>query len=431
MKNKILLYSNHITSVSSQAQQQFLNVATRAMIILQPSCKKMCNCMKSSLPDFIRSILLSSAFSFWLTNTVVAQQPCNDEIIMAIKGKWTKRPDATMKAGNQLQVTSRIDKMQQLLQAAYPEPKGIVAKWYRSMGGYYSSIDKSSVSYELNTMFFTWYCNIHIKKLLLGTEASNGFDIWVNKFKWLAEKDDNFLVENKAVYLLSKRLGELNGFPLFAGNDNEHSNTGVTFSKTILISRPGQLPYTPLSRKQYLLRFLKNKEDWQKKHVESLLKMQVRSDAEEEVYKNQQLEREVNKPGNELVREKAKANFLRGYITAKQRQQDDITRSEKVYQRDIKTATDYLNNTPDEELAKPAYMKNTSYASSFREFASDNEAMMMVQVNDSYFNNKLPAHAPQFLVVYWRWNNEKPSLDFASHIENNFNFKALQAMLDK
>ena len=50
---------------------------------------------------------------------------------------------------------------------------------------------------------------------------------------------------------------------------------------------------------------------------------------------------------------------------------------------------------------------------------------MMMQVN------KLPAHAPQFLVAYWRWDNEKLSFDFASHIENNFNFKALPAMLDK
>ena len=55
----------------------------------------------------------------------------------------------------------------------------------------------------------------------------------------------------------------------------------------------------------------------------------------------------------------------------------------------------------------------------------------MVQVNDNYFNNKLPAYVPQFLVVYWHWNTEKPSMDFANHIENNFDFKALQAMLDK
>jgi hypothetical protein len=165
--------------------------------------------------------------------------------------------------------------------------------------------------------------------------------------------------------------------------------------------------------------------------VEGLSKMPVRNDAEEEAYKNQQIERVVKQEQNEQTKQKAKANFLRGYTTAKQRQKDDIARSEKVYQQDIKAATDYLANTSNEELAKPAYMKNGSYSSSFREFAKENEGMMMVQVNNSYFNNKLPAHAPQFLVVYWHWNTEKPSIDFANHIETNFNFKALHAMLDK
>ena len=280
-------------------------------------------------------------------------------------------------------------------------------------------------------MFFTWYCNIHVKKLLLGTEASNGLNIWANKFGWFAEEDKNFLIENKSVYLLTKKLGEANGFPLFAGNDNGTSNTGTTFSKIIIISRPGQLPYTPVSRKKYLQAFLKNKGDMQKKFIDGLLKMPVRSDAEEEAYKNQQMEREVNKPGNELAKEKAKANFLRGYTSQKQRQQNDIARTEKVYQQVIKAATDYLANTPDEELIKPAYMQNTSYTSSFIKFAKENEGSMMVQVNDNYFNNKLPAYVPQFLVVYWHWNTEKPSMDFANHIETNFDFKALQAMIDK
>ena len=169
----------------------------------------------------------------------------------------------------------------------------------------------------------------------------------------------------------------------------------------------------------------------QKKFIDGLLKMRVRSDAEEEAYKNQQMEREVNKPGNELAKEKARSNFLRGYTTEKQRQQKDLDKVEEVYQRDIKVATNYLANTPEEDLTKPAYMQNTSYSSSFIKFAKENEGSMMVQVNDNYFNNRLPAYVPQFLVVYWHWNTEKPSMDFANHIENNFNFTALQAMLDK
>lgn len=371
-------------------------------------------------------------FLFFLSvQSVLTQEPCNDEMIMAVKGKWIKRPDATMKAGNQVQITSRIDKMQQLLQTAYPEPKGIEAAWYRSMGGNYSAISNGSAAYELNASFKTYYCNIHVKKLMPGTETGNWFYVWANKFSWFAEKDENFLVENNPIYLLTKKTGELNGFPLYAGNNNGTSNTGTTFSKTILISRQGQLPYTPVSRKKYLLTLLKSKEDWQNKHVKSLLKNPVRSDAEEEAYKKQQLERVANQEQNEQTKEKAKANFLRGYKTDKQRQLEDINISKEVYQQDIKSVQDYLNKTSDEELEKPAYMENTSYASSFIRFAKENEGRMLVQVNNNYFNSKLPAQVPQFLVVYWSWNNEKPSLDFASHIENNFNFKALQGMLDK
>jgi len=369
-------------------------------------------------------------FLFHYANNLIAQQPCNDEIIMAVNGKWVKRPDANMEAGSQAQVISRIDKMQQLLQAAYPGPKGIEAAWYRSMGGHYSSVNKSSAAYELNALFKTYYCNTNLKKLMLGSETGNWFYIWANKLKWFAREDDKFLIENKPVYLLTKRLGELNGFSLYAGNDNTASNTGITFSKAILISRPGQLPYAPVSRKQYLFVFLKNKEEGQKSYVESLLKIPVRSDAEEEVYKQQQMERVVNQEKNEQTKEKAKANFLRGYKAAKQRQQEDIARLEKVYQQDIKAAQDYLSNTSGEELAKPAYLEN-SYSSSFKKFADEKEGLLMAQVNSHYFNNKLPAHVPQFLVVYWRWNTEKPSLDFASHIEDSVDLRALQQMLDK
>lgn len=326
--------------------------------------------------------IIAFLFLVFIAYSLHAQEPCNDESIMSVKGKWTKRPDANMKAGNLSEVIIRIDKMQKLLQSAYPDPKGIEVYWYRSMGGYYSSQVKSSESYELNALFKAYYCNTNFRKQMLSIEASTSFDVWANKLKWFAQVDENFLIENRPVYLLTKKLGELKGFTLFAGSDNGSANTGVKFSRTILISRAGQLPYTPVTRKQYLVTFLKNKEAWQKKYEEKL-------------------------------------------------RQEDINRSKAVYQRDIKAAQDYMNNTSAEELAKPAYVSTTSYAGTFLKFAKENEGMMMVQENERYFNNKLLSHIPQYLVVYWRWNAEKPALDFADQIEKNFNFKALQEMLDK
>ncbi len=378
--------------------------------------------MKYLFQLFVMLFFLNSSF---------AQQNCNDEIIMAVKGKWTKRSDANMQAGNQSQIISRLDKMQQVVQAAYPEPRGIEAGWSRSMGGYYESLNKNSVAYDLNTMFFTWYCNSHVKKLLLGGEASNSLNIWANKFKWFASKDERFTIDSNPVYLLTKKMGGTNGFTVFEGNDNSSRNTGTTFSKTVLISRPGQLLYIPISRNNYLQAFLKDKAETYKQLKEGFLKRKVRSDAEEQVYKNQQMEKEMNKPGNELAKEKAKSIFLRGYTTEKQRLQKDINKAEEVYQKEIRAANDYLKNTSATELNKPAYVENTSYSYSFMKFGSENEGRMIVQVDNNYFNNKLPAYVPQFLVVYWYWNTEKPSLDFAGHIEKNLDFKLLQDMLDK
>lgn len=97
----------------------------------------------------MQKLFLLLFFSLML-HVIHAQEQCNDYIIMAVKGKWSKRSDANMKAGNQSQLISRIDKMQQLLQAAYPEPKGIEAAWYCSMGGYYPSINKNSVAFKNN-----------------------------------------------------------------------------------------------------------------------------------------------------------------------------------------------------------------------------------------------------------------------------------------
>ncbi|MEO5564980.1 MAG: hypothetical protein ABIR18_16155, partial [Chitinophagaceae bacterium] len=80
-------------------------------------------------------------FLLLISINLSAQEDCSDDKIMAVKGKWVKRPDATMSSGNQSAVTGRVDKMQQLFQAAYSDPKGMEVRWYRSMGGYYPSIN--------------------------------------------------------------------------------------------------------------------------------------------------------------------------------------------------------------------------------------------------------------------------------------------------
>src|ERR1700737_2016188 len=158
----------------------------------------------------MRYILLLVAFLF-LLNSSNAQQACNDNIIMNIKGKWEKRSDSHVSpdssfAKNQFGMANgRIDKMQKLLQAAYPEPKGIEAAWYRSISGR-ALVKGGPAPYELRALFLAYYCNSN--KIELGDETATWFYVFANQFNGYLEYDNNFTVKNNRVYLLTKKGGE-------------------------------------------------------------------------------------------------------------------------------------------------------------------------------------------------------------------------------
>ncbi len=364
-------------------------------------------------------------------NNLFSQATCNDEIIMAVKGNWTKRPDANMKGTQTTQIISRIDKIQQLLQAAYPEPRGIVAKWYRSMGGHYSSIDKNSVSYELNSMFYTWYCNIHVKKLMLGTEAGTGFNIWANKFGWFAGKVDNFFVDNKPVYLLTKKLGEFNGYLLYEGEHSGTSNTGTTYSRAFIIPREGQSPYLPVTKKQYLNAYLNGIEKRMLKQLLIEEKKPVRSDQAEADDKKKHLEYIERSTRADKI-EKAKESYLRNYRTDIQRREEDLDKLKKMFEKEMKPARELLAAITEEEGLQPAIVEG-NYVSGFEKFSTDQAGgRMLVRLNPDYFNSKLPTYVPQFLIVYWRWKKgEKPSEYFKDQLQANLSIDALKKMIDK
>ena len=361
---------------------------------------------------------------------ILAQQPCNDEILMAIKGKWVKRPDANMKAGNQAQVINRVDKMQQLLQAAYPDPKGIVAGWYRSMGGYNSLVNSNADSYVLNALFKAYYCNSNVNKLLLGGETGTWFYVWVNKFSWFVQPVDYFTVKQQPVYLLTPKVGEFNGYPLYNGIHNENSNTGIKYSRAIIITRDGQSPYTPVTKKQYLQAFLNYNEKKLPEELASLEKnTPVKTDEEEEANKKNQLE----KIDKSTIPNKAKAKdyFLRGYVTDKQRKEQWIAKTKERYETEMKPVKELLANSTEEELQQPAIIKFLDI-SSFKGFSTEAQGgQQLVRLNPDYFDSNLPKYVPQFLIVYWRWDKGKAEENFKNELEANFDFNALKAMIDK
>lgn len=265
----------------------------------------------------------------------------------------------------------------------------------------------------------------------MGDETGDWFFIRANSFGRFAMEDVDFNVENKQVYQLTVKMGELKDFQLYTGADGNELQVRKQFSRTLLIARPGQLPYTPISRKQYLLTFLKYREGAYQKDIAYELKRAVRSDAEEEIVRKKGYENAGTYAGDEKAKALAKSNYLQDYVTDKQSQQKSLKSWESAYQKDIQPAKDYLSSQSEEELTKPALLKPGSHKNDFKKFLNENEGRMLVVVNASYFNSKLPAYVPQFLVVYWMWGGNRAGAYFGTQVEKNLNLKALQQLLDK
>ena len=368
------------------------------------------------------------------TNTVLAQEPCNDDAIMNTKGHWEKRndaivfPDSSFPKKQFSQANSRVDKMQKILQAAYPDPKGIEAGWYRGITGD-AAVKGGPAPYSLEALFLAYYCNG--KKVEAGGETGTWFYVWANQVSgWFAEYEKYYRIQKQPVYLLQKRSGTLNGYPLYEGIYNGTSNSRYT--RFIMIMRPGSSPYVPVTEKQFLQAFLNyNEKRFTKNYQAQLERSQHFKTAEEEEAIKQaglKMIEKVNKPESW---ERRKADYLRNYKTDKQQKEEWLTKLSKSYEEDMKPAHAILDNGTAQELEQPALLDFTNLLT-FKHFSTAEEGgRELVRLNPDYFNTALPKYIPQILVVYWSWDKNKPGIYFNEQIEKHFDFNALKNMLDK
>jgi hypothetical protein len=322
-----------------------------------------------------------------------AQGPCDESSLMSTRGSWKKRPDANTFPDqsfpkNQFpQVNNRIDKMQKILQAAYPEPRGIEAGWYRDITGN-ALVSGGPVPFQLTSLFFSYYCDQNAKNAKeLGGETGTWFYVWANQLNWFAERVSYYTINKQPVYLLTPRDGELNGLPLYLGIHNKNSNTGIAFCHAQILTRPGQSPFVPVTRKQFLRMILK----WHASQLNKTLEAISKSPAEK-----------------------------------REQWMDKIKKTEADR---IKAAQDYLANGSVEELAQPAIIDDLT---EFKQFSTlEKGGQELVRLNAGYFNPSLPKYVPQFLIVYWRWDDNAAGRYFNKQVEEHFDFKALKEMIDK
>src|SRR5262249_32978627 len=105
-------------------------------------------------------------------------QPTNhDAEIMQIKGKWTKHAnviglnDPDFPKSQYSIVYKKTDSMTALLKRCYPDPTGLEARYYTTVGEW-PVCKGAPASYTLTSMYMSYYFNTHLNKILLADETS-------------------------------------------------------------------------------------------------------------------------------------------------------------------------------------------------------------------------------------------------------------------
>jgi hypothetical protein len=190
------------------------------------------------------------------------------------------------------------------------------------------------------------------------------------------------------------------------------------------------MPYIPVTKKQFLKAFLNDNEKRFVKTLDFEKNRAVKTEEQEEEEKKKNLEiLERVTRADKLAR--AKENFLRNYVTDKQRKENTIAKLQKMHDDDMNPARYLLADSLNPELAEPAILDFNNLLE-FKEFSTlEKGGRELVRLNPDYFDITLPKYVPQFLIVYWRWNKNKPAENFKDQLEANFNFNALKEMIDK
>lgn len=350
-----------------------------------------------------------SIIIFLLCTTCLHAQKdtCTWDDLLQVKGLWKRMPDYMLYPGKnylpsmKTEIFNRLGKMQDIMMKAYT-PAGMEATWERQVIGTATYAKAKTVAYSIWGQLLEYRCDSKTHKPYLEDESGNHYNFFVNNFGSAVNYDTSLRIGKYYVALLPNRVGNIKGFDLFQyslvrGNE-----------RCIIISREGQLPYTPLTCKQYLTAF-----------KEKLLKEE-----------NHFLEQNAQYAKNEAEKQKGE-QYWRSHYDPK-----------------IKIVDDYLNNHSEEDLSKTAFVKNIY---EFQQFYSEkNGGKIPIIVNGDYFHLNQTPYFPQFITVYWEWDDgEGPgggllapvppdmnvccrvSKHYKESIEQNLEVDAIRQLLDK
>lgn len=378
--------------------------------------------------------------------------PCTQDYIVTVKGKWINRLDnsANITASQKQEAYKRLDILHSYLLKMYPDPTGVDVRVSRGAGNTeFGSTRKYHITdddrltfdyvkhlpikkYYYTANFSPHYCAHTNEGIVFASGSSNensdGLGLTVNDLAGVVggfASDDDWLINGLPIRMRNSIIMEKwKGYEIYGDVRLR--------SRAILIHREGMLPYTPVTRKQYLERCLVVTTNLHDKIISFAEQMPVRSLEEQQKEKNEMLAKIEKDFGNDPRRLKSAVDYyLSGYKTEQQIRDEQVQKSKKMKEQELKRFTDELEKTTREGLLdSPAFIR-VMYISDLIFDTDPKTGSMLVTDNPDYIRKELPAHVPQFMVLSWKWSEYPPHLRYKEMFFQDFPMEKLQAMLDK
>ncbi|MFA5973545.1 MAG: hypothetical protein WC780_14430 [Lentimicrobiaceae bacterium] len=348
-------------------------------------------------------------------------QDCTEEFLLQKPGIWQETSGSvsgitSADLAREKKVESSLHSM---IKSKY-SPMGVNIKF----GGAYSNPSSymPANSYYYHIMAFDFYCDGNTIKT--DDETSTTFQISANGFDaeiYDTAQGDRSLAEGFNV--MHDLPVEKDGYWYFNEKDVNlgFGMTGKT--KSWLITYDGKLPYSYVSKKEFL----------EKRKINLTTSMLDAARGFKDALKNLEMEKGLMEKEYKNDPEKL-AKYMKGYNYTKDKYEKFLADNEENYKPEFDKIETLLNMSI-EELNQHAIVKldpNANLSSYLFTDENDPFGEILIKPNPGYFNKKLPRSAPQFFWINVIWNHNDPiATRFSEDIMKAIDFGTLKSMLGK
>lgn len=349
--------------------------------------------------------------------------PCNNELLKKTPGRWMPIGRSTwdkISKPEEQEILKRLETIQKMAFAVYPEPMAYDAvqgfALYKKDFASQLKLEKTAyrsnrtdingiptITYEYAVKFCEYFCGSDSYQMFKGAGCETGTNLVVTintlgpLFNPLLLDDfsaEVMRIDGRPVQMMSPLVGKWQSYDFYNAN-------GVDNPKLVLLHRAGQLPYIPVTRKQYLDRSIAC--------LQRMLENNIKA------YENPE--------GLNLLMDKKERDEQ---IKKMQKYRDGLL---KYYNDEMEATTNA--GLLDSPAIVNGFLEQSTERPIFTTIAKGGN--QLVTENPSYFKKDLPKYIPQIIICHMSYVEKGlgPEVNPYRLYEQDFLIEKLQAMIDK